>query len=259
MSHAASDPTAATLPALAKALRLPAIARCCESLAATAEAEAWPCVRYLQALLDEELRCRADRRVMRLISQAQLPPGKTIAGFDFQAVPGLDRRQINALAQQTQWIEAARNLLFFGPSGTGKTHLAAAIGFALAQSGTSIRYTRTTDLVQHLQAAKSDSKLPQALAKLDRFACLILDDIGYAKRSNAETSVLFELIAHRYERRSLIVTSNHPFSEWDQIFDEHAMTIAAIDRLVHHSVIIELNTDSYRRKAALKAQQITAS
>jgi DNA replication protein DnaC len=249
----------ATLPALAKALRLPAIARCCESLAATAEAEAWPCSRYLQALLDEELRCRADRRVMRLIRQAQLPAGKTIAGFDFAAVASINQRQINALAVSTDWVETGQNLLFFGPSGTGKTHLAAGIGFALAQAGTSIRYARTTDLVQHLQAAKAECKLPQALARLDRFACLILDDIGYAQRSNAETGVLFELIAHRYEQRSLIVTSNHPFGDWNQIFGDQAMTIAAIDRLVHHSTIFELNTDSYRRKAALKAQRQATS
>lgn len=249
----------ATLPALAKALRLPAIARCCESLAATAEAEAWPCSRYLQALLDEELRCRADRRVMRLIQQAQLPAGKTIAGFDFTAVPSINRRQIDARAARTDWVEVGQNLLFFGPSGTGKTHLAAGLGFALAQAGISIRYARTTDLVQHLQAAKAECKLPQALTRLDRFACLILDDIGYAQRSNAETGVLFELIAHRYEQRSLIVTSNHPFGEWNQIFGDQAMTIAAIDRLVHHSSIFELNTDSYRRKAALKAQHQATS
>lgn len=247
----------ATLPVLAKALRLPAIARCCESLAATAEAEGWTCARYLQALLDEELRCRTDRRVMRLIHQAQLPAGKTLAGFSFQAVPGLNRRQIEALAASTEWVESGHNLLFFGPSGTGKTHLAAGLAFALAQTGISVRYTRTTDLVQQLQQAKNECKLPQALARLDRFACLILDDIGYAQRSNAETGVLFELIAHRYEQRSLIVTSNHPFGDWDQIFGDQAMTIAAIDRLVHHSTIFELNTDSYRRKAALEANRTT--
>lgn len=243
------------LPALAKALRLPAIARCCEPLAVTAEAEGWPCTRYLQALLDEELRARCDRRVARLLQEAHLPPGKTLAGFEFNAVPTLALRRMEALAGGGDWIDQGHNLLFFGPSGTGKTHLATSIGLGLCQVGISVRYHRTTDLVQTLQAAKNDCRLPQALARLDRFSCLILDDIGYAKRSSSETSVLFELIAHRYESRSLIVTSNHPFSEWDAIFDDQAMTIAAIDRLVHHSAIIELNTDSYRRKAALNAKK----
>ena len=108
--------------------------------------------------------------------------------------------------------------------------------------------------MQHLQAAQRDCQLPQYLKKLDRYACLIIDDIGYTKRDQNETSVLFELIAHRYEHRSCIVTSNYTFDAWDQIFPDQATTIAAIDRLVHHSIIIELNTDSYRRRQAMKAQ-----
>lgn len=245
------DSTLATLPMLAKALRLPALARSWEPLAKTAERDGWSCTRYLHALLDEELQNRAERRVQRLLRQAQLPPGKTLAGFDFTAVPALNRRRIDAIGGGGDWIDHGDNVLIFGPSGTGKTHLAAGIGYALIQAGLSVRYYRTTELVQHLQAAKNDCRLPQALSRLDRFACLILDDIGYAKRSNGETGVLFELIAHRYETRSLIITSNHPFADWEQIFDDKTMTVAAIDRLVHHGVIIQLDTDSYRRKTAL--------
>ena len=112
-------------------------------------------------------------------------------------------------------------------------------------------FTRTTDLVQKLQAARRDLALPATLAKLDRFDVLVLDDLGYVRKDQAETNVLFELIAERYERRSLITTCNQPFSEWGQIFPDPAMTVAAIDRLVHHATILELNTESYRRRSAL--------
>jgi len=139
-------------------------------------------------------------------------------------------------------------------SGVGKTHLAAAIGAALVESGRRVLFSRTTDMVQKLQAARRDLILPATLTKLDRYDALILDDLGYVRKDQAETSVLFELIAERYERRSLIVTCNQPFSEWNQIFPDPAMTVAAIDRIVHHATIIECNTESYRRRTATKNQ-----
>src|SRR3954462_7765893 len=138
-----------------------------------------------------------------------------------------------------------------GSSGTGKTHVAAAIGAGLIDNGYRVLFTRTTDLVQKLQAARRDLALPATLAKLDRFDCLILDDLGYVRKDQAETAVLFEIIAERYERRSLIITCNQPFGEWNQIFPDPAMTVAAIDRLVHHATILELNTESYRRRNAM--------
>jgi DNA replication protein DnaC len=137
-------------------------------------------------------------------------------------------------------------------TGTGKTHAAAAIGAGLIDHGYRVLFTRTTDLVQKLQAARRDLALPATLAKLDKFDCLILDDLGYVRKDQAETSVLFELIAERYERRSLVITCNQPFSEWGQIFPDPAVTVAAIDRLVHHATILELNTESYRRRVAGK-------
>jgi hypothetical protein len=142
------------------------------------------------------------------------------------------------------------NILIFGPSGTGKTHVASAIGAGLVDHGYRVFFTRTTDLVQKLQAARRDLVLPATLAKLDKFDCIILDDLGYVRKDQAETAVLFELIAERYERKSLIITCNQPFSEWNQIFPDPAVTVAAIDRLVHHSTIIEINTESYRRRTA---------
>jgi len=163
----------------------------------------------------------------------------------------LRKAHVLALANGDAWIGQGANILLFGPSGTGKTHLGAAIGTMLVEQGHRVLFTRTTDLVQKLQAARRDLSLPATLAKLDRFDCLILDDLGYVRKDQAETSVLFELIAERYERRSMITTCNQPFSEWNQIFPDAAMTVAAIDRLVHHATILELNTESYRRRAAV--------
>src|SRR6266481_2636959 len=166
-----------------------------------------------------------------------------------------------ALADGDAWHDGGGNLLIFGASGTGKTHLAAAIGSALVDNGQRVLFTRTTDLVQKLQAARRDLALPAMLAKLDRFDALVLDDLGYLRKDQAETAVLFELIAERYERKSLITTCKQPFGEWNPIFPEPAMTVAAIDRLVHHATILALNTESYRRRTALAraAKPTTAS
>ena len=250
MNATATATEPADLVLLAKALRLPALARHCESMADTAEHDGWSVRRYLHALLSEELSSRHDRRLERLLKAAQLPSGKSIASFDFSAIPTLNKRLCLALADNGTWVEQGHNLILFGPSGTGKTHLATAIMHAHILQGRSARFYRTTDLVQHLQAAAADHRLAAALKRLDRYQLLCLDDIGYVKRDRDETAVLFECIAHRYERNSLIVTSNHPFSAWDGIFPDPSMTVAVVDRLVHHASILELNTDSYRRKSA---------
>ena len=172
---------------------------------------------------------------------------------------GFDASVLAISGHRTRGSRQGGNLLIFGPSGTGKTHLAAAFGAALVDNGKRVLFTRTTDLVQKLQAARRDLALPGTLAKLDRFDVLVLDDLGYVRKDQAETNVLFELIAERYERRSLIATCNQPFSEWDQIFPDPAMTVAAIDRLVHHATILELNTESYRRRSALASGAKAAS
>jgi len=143
----------------------------------------------------------------------------------------------------------------FGPPGGGKSHLASALGLALVDKGWRVLFTRTTDLVQRLQTARRDLVLESALAKLDKYHLLILDDLAYVAKDQAETSVLFELIAARYERRSILVTANQPFGEWNRVFPDPAMTLAAVDRLVHHSVILEMNVESYRRRAAEAAQK----
>jgi len=247
------DTSTASLALLAKQLRLPTMARLIPDMTPTAQKGQWTPERYLHMLLSEEISERDDRRVQRLLQTAGLPGRKTISTFDFTVAPHLNQQQIVALSQGTTWLDQHQNILLFGPSGVGKTHLACAIAYGLAQQGRTVRYERATDLVQHLQAAHRDCALPAYLKRLDRYACLIIDDIGYTKRDQSETSVLFELIAHRYEHRSCIVTSNYTFNDWDQIFPDQATTIAAIDRLVHHSTIFELNIDSYRRREALAA------
>jgi DNA replication protein DnaC len=158
-----------------------------------------------------------------------------------------------ALAEGDAWLKGGHNILAFGPPGTGKTHAAAGLGQELIRRGYRVLFTRTTDLVQHLQAARQALTLAHEIKRLDRFDLLILDDLSYVRKDQAETSVLFELIAARYERRSIMITANQPFSGWDSVFPDKAMTVAAIDRLVHHASILEMNVESFRRRTAMRA------
>src|SRR5919202_456538 len=232
---------AAKLPLMLGELRMPTMGRLWQEIGERADREGWGAARFLAALCEHDL------------AEACLPAGKTLESFDFAAAPSLRKAHIAVLTQGDVWIEQGANILVFGPSGTGKTHIASAIGAGLIDNGYRVLFTRTTDLVQKLQAARRDLALPAMLAKLDKFDCLILDDLGYVRKDQAETTVLFELIAERYERRSLMITCNQPFGEWGQIFPDPAVTVAAIDRLVHHATILELNTESYRRRAAARS------
>lgn len=241
----------ATLPLMLKQLRLSSIARHWQGFLDKAERNGWDSAQYLSALCEQELADRYSRRIARYSKESHLPVGKSLASFDFAQVPGLAREQLQALAGSSDWTRQARNVLLFGPSGVGKTHLAAAIGHGLTTQSVRVRHFATTALVQQLQLARTQLRLEDALQKLDKYAALILDDFGYVKKSEQETQVLFELIAHRYETGSLIITSNQPFAEWDRIFPDQMMTVAAVDRLVHHATIIEVSSDSYRRKEAL--------
>ena len=237
------------LPVMLTALRLPSFQCNWQALAERADAEGWPASRFLAALAEIELAERDTRRIQRHLHQSQLPGGKTLATLDFKVLPGVPRARIEALAAG-DWIETGANLIAIGNSGAGKTHVLCAIGHALVEAGNRVLYTSTTDIVQRLQAARRDLALEAALAKLDKFDLIILDDITYAQKDQAESSVLFELIARRYETRSLAIAANQPFSAWDKVFPDHAVTVAAIDRLVHHATILEMNGDSYRRRAA---------
>ena len=246
---------AARLGVMLNELRLPTIKAVWPDFAARADKEGWPAARFLAAIAEHELAERDRRRIERHLSEARLPPGKTLDGFDFDAVPMVSKAQVMAVAAGDAWLSTGANLLLFGPPGGGKSHLAAAIGLALVENGWKVLFTRTTDLVQKLQVARRDLALEAALHKLDRFDLLILDDLAYVTKDQAETSVLFELIGARYERRSILITANQPFGEWGKVFPDPAMTLAAVDRLVHHATIFEINVDSYRRRAALERKQ----
>src|SRR5487761_2438631 len=232
-------------------LRLPTIGRLWPQFAERSDKEGWPATRFLDGLLEHELAERAKRRVGRHRAESQLDPTKTLATFEFAEVPMLSRAHVMALASGDSWIEKGATILIFGPPGVGKSHVGCGIGHALIDAGHRVLYMRTSELVQRLQAARQNLQLPQALAKLDRYDLLILDDLSYVRKDQAETSVLFELIAERYERRSILITANQPFAEWNKVFPDPAMTIAAVDRLVHHAVVVEMNVDSYRQKAAI--------
>ena len=240
----------ARLPIMLTELRLPTIKRMWEPIAAQSDREGWQAQRLLSVLLEHEIAERESRRLARHRSESNLAADKTLASFDFDQVPTLSKAHVAALAEGDAWIDNGANLLLFGPPGSGKSHLVSAIGHALIDRGWRVLFTRTGDLVQRLQAARRDLRLPAELARLDRFDLLVLDDISYVRRDQAETSVLFELISERYERRSIAITANQPFSAWESIFPDAAMTLAAVDRLVHHATILEMNVESYRRKAA---------
>ena len=246
---------AARLGLLLNELRLPATKVLWPQFAEQSDKEGWPAARFLATLAEHEIAERGRRRIERHLAEARLPPGKTLDTFDFDAVPMVSKAQVSAHAAGDGWLGKGANLLLFGPPGGGKSHLAAALGLALIENGWRVLFTRTTDLVQKLQVARRELDLETAINRLDRFDLLILDDLAYVTKDQAETSVLFELISTRYERRSMLITANQPFGEWGKVFPDPAMTLAAIDRLVHHATILEMNVESYRRRAALERKR----
>ncbi len=205
-------------------------------------------LRLVLEVLEMEAEAREQRKIARLRRASQLPPGKTFDTLDLNALPGALGRKLRELAGG-DFLEGAVNLLAFGPPGVGKSHAACALGHTLVEGGHAVLFRPAYQLVQELLAAKRDLTLPRLLRRLDAAELLILDDIGYVKQSAEEAEVLFTLIAQRYERRSVMITSNLVFSEWERIFKEPMATAAAIDRLVHHSTILEFNAPSYRTAA----------
>jgi len=210
-----------------------------------------PVLPLVLEVLELEAGDRRERRTDRLRRASRLPPGKTLATLDDKQLPRPLVQQVRELARGA-FVERAINVLAFGLPGVGKTHAACAIGHALVEAGHSVLFAPAYQLVQDLLVAKRALDLPRALKKLDVYELLILDDIGYVQQSTDEVEVLFTLLAERYERRSVLITSNLVFSQWGRIFKDPMTTAAAIDRLVHHSVILEFAVPSYRSEAARK-------
>jgi DNA replication protein DnaC len=221
-----------------------------QSLADRAAAESWSYSRYLQALCEIELGERHSRRIERLLKQSRLPAGKSVESLDQKLLPEPVRRQLSILLEG-RFVDRAENVLVFGLPGRGKTHLVCAIARELIiQQERTVYFSSTFHLVQQMLVAKRDLTLEALLRKLDRYDIVILDDIGYVQQSAGEMEVLFTFLAERYERRSLMITSNLVFSQWDRIFKDAMTTAAAIDRLVHHSIVLELSNESFRMKSA---------
>ena len=241
-----------TLPLLLKRLKLVHFLRDWEEVGEEARSKSWSHPAYLHHLSELEVNARYSNKIKRYMKESKLPSGKTLSSFKFEAIPSINKAQIEAFADNAKWVKDADNLILLGPSGVGKTHLAAAIGASLVEQGIRVLFTKTTSMVQKLQEAKKAYQLPDAIAKLSKYQLLILDDIGYAKKDELETSVLFELIADRYESASMIITSNLAFSDWSQIFPDNMMAVAAVDRIVHHSTIVKVSGESYRKKSSEK-------
>lgn len=235
----------AALAIMLRSLKLPTIGRHTEEVAQLAEREGWTFERYLHHLVELEVHERRRRRIERCLKNSDLPPDKTLATLQRARLPTKVLKQLPTLCEGA-FVERGDNLLAFGLPGRGKTHLVCAIGHELIQRGYRVLFTATYALVQRLLAAKRDLHLEKELAVLDGFDAVILDDIGYVQQNRDEMEVLFTFLAERYERRSVIITSNLVFSEWDRIFKDPMTTAAAIDRIVHHSVILEMTGTSIR-------------
>lgn len=202
-----------SLPLLLKELRLTAITKAWPSVAEKSIKEAWEPAQFLAELCELEANHRYENRLKRLLKESQLPTGKQLSQYNFSEVTGVTAQQLQQKVSQREWLMQGHNLMLFGASGLGKTHIAAAIGHALVAQSVRVKFTNSTVLVQQLQKAREALGLEEELKKLDKYELLILDDIGYVKKSDSESQVLFELIAHRYERNSLLITTNQAFSE----------------------------------------------
>lgn len=239
-----------------KGLRLPGFLAHYAPLAKKAAAEGWEAVGYLTELVALEIAERDQRRLKRLLDDAKLPVGKTLSTLQLTRYPPAMRGQIQELCRG-QFLSEASNVCLIGKPGTGKSHVMAAIARSLIERGTPVLYSSVAALVERLLEAKRDLRLARELKRLDHFDCLALDDIGYVQQDRAEMEVLFALLAERYERKSVMITSNLVFSQWEQIFKDPMTTAAAIDRVVHHAVVLEFAGPSWRAEEAEK--RVTAA
>jgi len=226
-------------------LHLPAIRECYREQSQVARSESYSYEQYLLSLVEYESQSRREKRIARFLRDSKLPLEKTLASFDRKRLPQKVDAQLNILIDGS-FLDRTENILAFGNPGSGKTHLLCAIGQELILNERRVLFRSCNILVQEMLIAKRDLKLPQFLKKLSKYDALIIDDIGYVQQNREEMEVLFTLLADRYETGSVMITSNLPFSKWELIFKDPMTTAAAIDRLVHHSIILELNLSSYR-------------
>jgi len=232
------------------ALHLSSIRDRHHDFARKAEDGNWSFQQYLKALVEQEIQDRSERRIARLLKRSCLPEGKSLTTLDQTLLPVKIRRQLPALCDGG-FVDRSENVLAFGLPGRGKTHLVTAIARELViNKGLPVLFCTTRNLVERLLKARQDLQLEKELKHLDKYPCIILDDIGYVQQNREEMEVLFAFLSERYERRSLMITSNLVFSQWDKIFKDPMTTAAAIDRLVHHSIIIEMDNSSFRANHA---------
>ena len=235
-----------TLEMLLREFCLSTMAARCGEMLQSAESQNWGYRKFLLQLCEAEAADRRERKRDRLLRESRLPSGKTLGNLQEGQLPLKVRRQLPTLLEGG-FVERAENLLAFGLPGRGKTHFLCALGPELIlRRGWAVYFTPTFKLVQQLLAAKQELRLDGLLKKLDRFEAVILDDLGYVQQSREEMEVLFTFLAERYERRSVMVSSNLVFSKWDQIFKDPMTTMAAVDRLVHHAIILEFDGESQR-------------
>ncbi len=242
-----------TLEGCLKKLRLSGIQRYYQELTQVAEKETMRYKEYLLELLVRECEVRYNNRIARLLRESKLPLEKNFDNFNLKRLPSKLQYQVKALMDGS-FVERKENVLAFGNPGSGKTHLLCAIGLELVYKNRRVLYTTCSLLVQKLLVAKRELELEKALKKLARFDVTIIDDFGYVQQEREEMEVLFTFMNHRYERGSIMITANLPFSKWETIFKDPMTTAAAIDRLVHHSVILEMNIPSYRMEEAKKGK-----
>jgi DNA replication protein DnaC len=236
-----------------KELHLPAFRQGFEPVADQARQEALSYESYLLELASCECQERRQRRIERLLHDSRLPLEKSLQTFDLKRLPAKVLQQVRSLLEGS-FVERRENVLAFGKPGSGKTHLLCALSPELVRAGRRVYFSSCSLLVQDLLAAKRDLKLNRHLKRLAAYDVLVLDDLGYVQQNREEMEVLFTLLAERYERGSVLLTSNLAFSAWENIFKDPMTTAAAIDRLVHHCVILELNLPSYRAEQAKRAK-----
>ena len=242
------------LDAHLKALRLPTFLREYDKVARHCAQEGLDCPRYLFRLCELELLDREQRAVERRIKTAKFPVLKSLETFEFPAIPSVNKRLVLELAR-SEYLDRRENVLALGNSGTGKTHLALALGLAACQQGYRVRFTTAAALVNELLEARDDKRLLRLQKQLAKQDLLIVDELGYVPLSKTSAELLFEIFSQRYEQASTLVTSNLPFNEWTEIFGSERLTGALLDRLTHHVHILELNGDSYRLEHSKQARQ----